>query len=322
MEMILLNDALEEIGPVRLNVDFEVGTSKALNNFELSAPSALEAGAIYVPDTEWGGIFEYYDSVTDSESVTLKGWTWRGLLTQSIISPPSGSDYKIVSGEANTIIRDILSGVLGGFFTVPDIDSGLTITSYQFKLYTTVLDGLMDMLSEYGYRLKIYARKEEAGGKVQIYVEAVPSAKLDGQYDSDSGIRIRFTDNRMGINHLVCMGTGELQSRQRVDLYMQKNGTVAQTQYYSGFQERTAYYDYSSAQSLAELIKYGTERLLELANSKKFDMSTAGEDLEVGDIVIGRERKTGIVIEKPIIKKILKITSGVVSVEYEVKGEE
>lgn len=322
MEMILLNDALEEIGPVRLNVDFEVGTSKALNNFELSAPSALEAGAIYVPDTEWGGIFEYYDSVTDSESVTLKGWTWRGLLTQSIISPPSGSDYKIVSGEANTIIRDILSGVLDGFFTVPDIDSGLTITSYQFKLYTTVLDGLMDMLSEYGYRLKIYARKEEAGGKVQVYVEAVPAVKLDGQYDSDNGIRIRFTDNRMGINHLVCMGTGELQSRQRVDLYMQKNGTVSQTQYYNGFQERTAYYDYSSAQSLAELIKYGTERLLELANSKKFEMSTTGEDLEVGDIVIGRERKTGIVIEKPIIKKILKITSGVVSVEYEVKGEE
>lgn len=322
MEMILLNDALEEIGSVKLNVDFEVGTSKALNNFELSAPSALEAGAIYVPDTEFGGIFEYYDSVTDSESVTLKGWTWRGLLTQSIISPPSGSDYKIVSGEANTIIRDILSGVLGGFFTVPDIDSGLTITSYQFKLYTTVLDGLMDMLSEYGYRLKIYARKEEAGGKVQAYVEAVPAVKLDGQYDSDSGIRIRFTDNRMGINHLVCMGTGELQNRQRVDLYMQKNGTVAQTQHYNGFQERTAYYDYSSAQSLAELIKYGTERLLELANSKKFEMSTTGEDLEVGDIVIGRERKTGTVIEKPVVKKILKITSGVVSVEYEVKGEE
>lgn len=322
MEMILLNDALEEIGPVKLNVDFEVGTSNALNNFELSAPSVLEAGAIYVPDTEWGGIFEYDDSVTDSESVTIKGWTWRGLLTQSIISPPSGSDYKIVSGEANTIIRDMLSGVLGGFFTVPDIDSGLTITSYQFKLYTTVLDGLMDMLSEYGYRLKIYARKEEAGGKVQVYLEAVPAVKLDGQYDSDSGIRIRFTDNRMGINHLVCMGSGELQSRQRVDLYMQKNGSVSQTQHYKGFHERTAYYDYSSAQSLAELIKYGTERLLELANSKKFEMSTTGEDLEVGDIVIGRERKTGTVIEKPVVKKILKITSGVVSVEYEVKGEE
>ena len=188
MEMILLDNDLKEIGPVSLDIDFEVGDISALNDFELTAQSSLDAYAIYIPDTEWGGIIEYDEGTTDSESLTLKGWTWRGLLSQEIIEPPAGSDYRIVSGELNAIIRDILSEVLGGFFTVPDIDSGLTITSYQFKLYTTVLDGIMDMLSEYGYRLKIYAKKTEAGGKVQVYLEAVPAVKLDGQYDSD-----RFT---------------------------------------------------------------------------------------------------------------------------------
>ncbi|MGN0252299.1 MAG: hypothetical protein ACI4EH_13195 [Oliverpabstia sp.] len=323
MEMILLDKDLKEIGPMNLDVDFEVGDILALNDFELYVPSALDAYGVYIPDTEWGGIIEYDEGTTESESLTLKGWTWRGLLSQEIIEPPAGSDYRIVSGELNDILRDILSGVLGGFFVVPDVDTGKSITSHQFRLYTTVLEGLMDMLSGYGYRLKIYAKKAEAGGMIQVFCEAVPAVTIEGQYDEDTRLGLRFVRSQMGINHLVCMGTGQLQNRQRVDLYVQEDGSIGKTQYYTGLLERTAYYDYNNAESLEELEESGKKRLKELAGYKKLEITDVeGQSLEIGDIVIGRHRSMGITVEKPIIKKILTITGGKISIEYQVKGEE
>lgn len=321
MEMILLDKELKEIGPIKIDVDFEVGDISALNDFEIIS-HALDAYAIYIPDTEFGGIIEYDEGTTDNETVTLKGWTWRGLLTQEIIEPPAGKDYRIVSGELNSIIRDILSDVLGGFFTVPDVDTGIS-TSYQFQLYTTVLEGLMDLLSACGYRLKIYAKKTEAGGSIKVFCEAVPVSTVEGQYDEDTGLKLRFIRSQMGINHLVCMGTGQLQDRQRVDLYVQENGSIGKTQYYTGLLERTAYYDYNNAESLEELEESGKKRLRELAGYRKLEITDIdGKSLEVGDIVVGRHRSMGITVEKPVIKKILRIQDDEETIEYQVKGEE
>ena len=116
----------------------------------------------------------------------------------------------------------------------------------------------MDMLSENNYRLDIYAEKADPGGKVQLYCRALPVAKFEGEYNNDVGLTLTFTDNRMGINHLICMGKGELQERQRVDFYIGKSGKVTRTQYYKGLAERQAYYNYSSAESYLELQKSGT----------------------------------------------------------------
>ena len=42
-------------------------------------------------------------------------------------------------------------------------------------------------------------------------------------------------------------------------------------------------------------------------------------NVELGDIVGGRERITGIVMAKPISKKIVKITNNKLKISYEVK---
>lgn len=320
MDLILIDDQLHEIGPAKLNVDIEIGDASATNDFEMST-AIKNAYGFYLPGTEVGGIIEYESNVSGTVAATLRGWTWRGLLTQWIIEPPSGSDYKTVSGEANEVIRSLLKGVLGGFFSVPDEDSGLTIDSYQFKLYTTVLDGLTDMLSSYGYRLDIYADKTDPGRIVQVYCRAVPVKRIDGEYNDDSGLRITYTSNRMGINHLVCMGKGELQERQRVDLYLNDAGNVGQTKYYKGFDERRAYYDYPNAESLAELIKSGTDKLKDLAGNRKLRIDAESVDLNIGDIVVGRYRETGMMVEEPINKKIYRINCDYMTIEYGVKGE-
>lgn len=320
MDLILFDKDYCEIGPAQMEVDFESGDSSTTNDFELTTTQTDFYG-LYIPGTEIGGVIEYENGVSNKASETFKGWTWRGLLTQWIIAPLSGEDYRIVSGEGNAVMKELLGECLGGFFSVPEEDSGLTIDNYQFKRYTTFLDGFMDMLAEYDYRLDIYADKTEAGGKVQVYCRALPIKKIEGEYDNDTGLTLTFTDNRMGINHLICMGKGELKNRERLDLYINNTGKVSETQYYTGFSERQAYYDYSYAESLAELKKYGTEKLKELASSKKLRIDAESVDLNVGDVVVGRYRETGLVVEAPINKKIYRISSGRMTIEYGVKEE-
>ena len=320
-QLILLDTDMKEIGSVDIDLDAEYGSSEdSTNDIEISTTEIQEyhPGGLYIPGTEIGGLFEYSKSKTDTDIQTLRAWTWRGLLTQSLILPPVGSDYKIVSGDANSIIADILSNVLGGFFRVPSTSSGLTITAYQFPLYINTLDGLEGMLEAYGYRLSIHADKTVDG--VEVTVEAVEATVIEGTYNDDSDIPMIFTDDNMGINHLLCAGSGELQARMKVDLYIGEDGKVTQTQNYTGFAERTAFYDYSSAESMDDLIDYGSKRLLELASHRTLTIEAPEElDIEVGDIAQGTF-PDGSVVRLPIVKKIYRIAGGLIITEVKIKG--
>lgn len=206
------------------------------------------------------------------------------------------------------------------FFCVPKVDSGLVIKNHQFNLHCKLLDGLADMLEKYGYKLKIYAKRTGPGEQVIVYCEVAPAQKVEGTYDEDTGLNLTFTDNQMGINHLICWGKGELQERQRIDLFIDEEGNISETQHYFGLQERQAVFDYGSAESLDDLRKRGAERLKETASSKKLRIDEIGEEnLEIGDIVIGK--KNDLRIEKPIVRKILRILNGKETMEYKVKGE-
>ena len=158
--MILINSTLHELGEIDCDVDLEVGsTDESTNDFEMNSNVLFskDTAGFYVPGTEIGGLIEYDKEKTDQDFAALRGYSWRGLLSKNIIMPPSGSDYKIVSGEANSVIASMLNGVLGDFFTVSTAASGCTISNYQFPLYINMLDGLEGMLEAYGYRLKITA---------------------------------------------------------------------------------------------------------------------------------------------------------------------
>lgn len=320
MELILFNENLQEIAPVYMDADFEVGDADTYNNFEIKT-AGLDAYGLYVPGTEFGGVFEYTKLTSNVITKTLRGWCWRGLLTQAIIVPDAGQDYKVVSGDANTIIKNICQNLFGGFFSFPDTSSGLTITNYQFPLYVNVLTGLMDMLKVNNYRLKIAADRDAPGGNIKVVLEAVPAEDIQSSFDEDSRLNMTITADGMGVNHLVCMGQGELQQRDRVDLYVQSDGTIGQNQYYTGFQERTAYFDYASAQSTQDLIDKGTSNLLEKASKKTMKVTASDIEMEVGDFVTGRANSMGISLHSPIYKKKLKITRAGSSVEYSVKGE-
>ena len=240
-------------------------------------------------------------------------------MDKSLILPPSGSNYRVVSGEANTIVKSFLDNIMGGLFVTSTEDSGLTISNYQFPLYVTTLNGLEGMLEKYGYRLSIKAKK--INNKVRVFVECVEATVVSGAYNEDSDVPMSFVVDNMGINHLMCAGQGLLQNRQIVNLYIDNTGTISQTQYYTGFDERTEFYDYSSAQSLDDLITNGTKKLKELASAKTLEIGSPEEiDLEIGDLVKG-VFPDGTTITSPVVNKVYKISGGVVATSFKIKGE-
>ena len=123
----------------------------------------------------------------------------------------------------------------------------------------------------------------------------------------------------MGINHLICMGSGKLQDRMRVDLYTNARGVISRTKTFTGFKERQAYFDYSSAQSEEDLIKYGTKRLNELKSYKNMQANDAELEGDIGDRLYGYFHGTGVTV--PIARKTLKISGGMYTYVYKLKGE-
>ena len=103
-------------------------------------------------------------------------------------------------------------------------------------------------------------------------------------------------------------------------MYIQKDGSIGKTQYYKGIEERTDVYDYSSA-NVADLEEGGKKRLKELADYKEFDMDIEKADLELSDIVSGRDYVTGLHVAKPVVQKIFKISNGKERIDYKLKGD-
>jgi hypothetical protein len=330
MEFIIASPAREELSSLAAYQKLDIDIGKQ-NDFVLDLDRKTAAslgiekqGYLFSPGTEFGGIFDNVDTNTGNDDTEWSGILFRGMLERDIIQPPSGQDYRVVSGEANNIIRTILAenGALGGFFTVPAKSSGTTIQSYQFDRYVTKLKGLSDMLASKNLRLWIHAEAGAPGESFTVYVEAVPVMDYSNEleYSQDSHVVIRIKDYSGGINHLICLGQGELHERQRVDLYVQADGSIGLTKYYTGIRERTDVYDYSSVESIEDLTKGGIERLTELMSSVSLDMDIAEDfDPAIGDIIGGRDYESGVYLAKPVTGKILRADGSKQSIQVSVE---
>ena len=268
----------------------------------------------YIEDTEYGGIIDSVRSDTRASKIYYSGRTWRGILSKKIIKPLPGDDYYIVSGEANEIIAELIDYVdLNNLFVVPGT-TDIIINTYRFNRYTDVLSGLTAMLKTANARLKIRYRN----GFVELGAEPVIDYSGEIELSQEGKINFIAQDNRGGVNHLICLGSGELSARQLVDLYVDENGNIGSTQYYFGIDEITAVFDYPNAESLQELTEHGIRRLQELMNNQSVEVNVEDMELELGDIIAGREKVTGLYVSRPITQKIVRINNGIVKIEYKV----
>ena len=328
-QLIVASSKLKDITPVMdVYIDVAVGGE---NTFEVKVSRKkwreyLTFGnVLYVKNTEYGGIIGEVDTDTSSDTVSLLGYTWRGLLDKKIIQPPVGQDYRKVSGELNTVIGMLISGCFGNYFVVSKESTGVNVNNYQFERYCTLLYGIEKMLKSVDYKLQIKYIQQEQGQPGYIELAAVPVVDYSQQIELSQDSQMHFTlkNIKNGVNHLICLGKGELQDRQVVHLYVQEDGTIGKTQYYTGVEEIAETYEDTSSES-AELEDKGKEKLQALMNSTTFsmDVKTLGIDVEIGDIVGGRDYLTGMYAAKPVSKKIYRVNNGEVTLDYELKGDD
>lgn len=326
--VILANENLRELGAIKdanitvdLNGDRTFSVQIARSNWR---PELTFSSFIYIMGTEYGGIVGEILTDTTLDYVELKGLSWRGRLAKKIIQPPTGSDYKTVSGELHTVMKSLIEPEFDGLFVVSQEDTGISVNNYQFDRYCTLYDGLVKMLKSKWYRLQLSFRREQ-GEPGYLYIEAVPIVDYSNRIELSRDCQLNYTmdDKRDGVNHLIVAGKGELQDRNVLHLYVQEDGSIGTQQYYTGLQEIAEVYENTSTET-DELKSKAEERIRELMNKKTFKMDVAklGLDIGIGDIVGGRDYLTGMYMAKPVENIVYELTNDVESRTYKLEGED
>lgn len=95
-----------------------------------------------------------------------------------------------------------------------------------------------------------------------------------------------------------------------------------QEQYFKGTDEIVEIYD-SSGSERDDLLKNGIKKLEESKNKTEYDMTMEKIEgnMDVGDVVGGRDYLTGASMKKPIGRKIWTISEGKEKIEYKLEGE-
>lgn len=317
MDLIYANSRGEDIGVIHdYDLDLAFGTDE--NDFELSVSRddhCCEAGYyIYIEGTEYGGVIDAITSDTAAEDVIYSGRTWHGILNSKILCPDAGENYLTVSGDANTIIATLLTRLgLTTLFRGASAPAGVAINNYQFERYVAGYDGIRAMLKNANAKLLVTCK----GNFTELSAAPIVDYTQDG-LDSDLlALAVKKTTNK--VNHLICLGSGELANRTVVHLYADASGNISQTQTFTGTAEYTAVYDYSNAEDTAELIKGGTERLKELLQQDDLtvDVNEVDDPYDVGDIVGASDDVSGLTISVPVTKKIIRVQNGIISVDLE-----
>ena len=317
---------LSATAEIDLDLSYEADNKDGVNDGELTTEDNNITYGCYIfwPGTEYGGRILDLKRKTSSTSKTWYFDTWRRMLGQSIIEPPEGEAYyRVENMDANVMLNEVFSGRFESFFVVPEYLSGIDVSG-QFDRYTTLLDGVTKILKAHGARIKITAVQGGPGDAFRVQVEAVPimDHSEEIEYSQDNRVNLTLRDNRRGINHLICLGSGELTERTVRHLYVQEDGSIGDLQYYFGIDERVAVHDYPNAEDENELLESGKEKLESLRNYKKLDMSVDDLDLDIGDMIAGRDRETGLYLAQKIVNKVLKIKKGKETITYKVKGDD
>ncbi|MFI3173118.1 MAG: hypothetical protein R3Y58_12240 [Eubacteriales bacterium] len=332
INLIYTNEESVERGylnDVSIDITFAKSSSDS-NDFELSMDVsnydlAFRKGSYFYTEeaTEIGGIIDVVSVDTSSETVTLTGVTWRGLLDTIYIQPPNEEEaYYSVSGEANTIIEELLFGQFDGLYVVDDVGSSDIIVDYDIR-DISILQAIEKML----YYATPSAKLDIAHYEGKVHVKAVLIQDLSElvQYDETYGVEMIATTAGYSYNHILALGSGELVERLRLNIYMTDTGSWSvdpADEQFVGLEKRMYKYDATNIDDIDELQESAISAA-EGANSTDTIALSFDSDAEaLFDMVGVKEDITGIWGTEQITSKLVKgtITDGKanVSVTYDV----
>ena len=318
MDLIFTNAKRADQGILSTH-SFDLSYGASENNFELTIganePTLETDACIFIEGTEYGGMVGGIKSSTNGETITYKGRTWHGILNSKVIQPDAGKDYLVVSGDANEVLSFLIARLgLSGLFVADENPSGVNISSYKFHRYCKGYDGVVDMLGDNGGKLKI-VWKDRA-----VHLSAEPIADYT-EYPVDGDVAtLTVEQNKDKVNHLICLGKGDLAAREVIHLYVDQFGRIGDVQYFTGLSEIVDTYDNSNSDDLRS---DGNKHFAELRNNDHAEIflsESNGLTYDIGDIVGAKEYKSGVSVSAAVTQKIVKIYNGVVSTEYKTGG--
>lgn len=297
-------------------VDFDTTNNK---DFQITVGiknNVLQGGFYwYIEGTEYGGKVDGYEVLTETNEIRYTGRNFRGILESKVIEPPTGQDYKIVSGN----LQDVVSGLIAekslqDIFAVDASD--VVVSNHKINRYVTLYEGISAIATRYGLMPSFVVKD----GKVHVSFRQPIDYSDANEYTQDDlnfSIKRSFAD----VNHLICLGQGELKDRTVVHLYADAEGNVSETQSLFGIDEVVAVYENTNAEDANILKTEGIEKLNELKNTDSFEVTIPDIDLQIGDIIGGIERVTNTYVARQIVNVIAKITDTRIDLEYKV-GED
>lgn len=327
MELIFTDNLYKEIGYLKqCDIDMEVGsvlTSNATNDFTISMaidklpPEIIYGSLIYEIGTEFGGIVNGIGADTALNKATIYGTLWRGMLSKKIIVPPANQAYYQVRGEANKAIRNLIDTEFDSLITGSTEVTKIEV--YRDYRFTNMLEGIEKMLAEQNARISIKSVRQNEDIKVIVSAIQISNYSNEIELNNDYGITLNAKKIQSGVNHIICLGKGELLDRIVIHLYKTKEGSITTDDAYAikGIDERTIIYDYSSAENETDLIEGGKKKFIENADEENLNIAISS-NVEIGDIVSARERITGIFMQKQITQKLAKGYIDRVKIDYKV----
>lgn len=326
MDLIYTDVNYKEIGFLKkCDIDFELGSfaTSSKNDFQITMsidqlPQEIEYGSlIYELGTEVGGMVIGIGSDTSINKAYIYGVTWRGMLNRKNILPPPGQGYYLARGDANEVICELINEQFDGLIVGSSRTSSIDV-NHDFR-FTQLGAGIEKMLSRAHARMNIQSLK--INDILCVFVSAVPINNFSNEIElnNDYGINMIAKKTKSGINHVICLGKGELTERTVIHLYKLENGVITtdSTNAIKGIDENVLVYDYSSAETEDDLIEGGKKKFDENCDEESLSIKIT-ENVEIGDIVSARERITSIYMQKQVTQKVIKGYIDRVNIDYKV----
>lgn len=225
MDLIYTDKNRKDIG-VLSDYELDEAFGKSENNFSLKislSEHCMEPGCvIYAENTEYGGIIDTLNPNTKDSTLTYKGRTWHGILNSKVLEPDAGEDYLILSGEANSVLKEIITRLkLNDVFSVSEENSGIEIIHYQCSRYPCAYDEIRKMLYEFMGKLTINCQMKT----VLLSVSPLYDYSADEEWDANQ-LDFTIEKNYHPVNHLICLGSGDLKDRYVIHLFTDENGGI------------------------------------------------------------------------------------------------
>mgnify|MGYP000840690728 FL=1 len=323
MDLIYMNESKKDIDVLKdYTLDLAYGSDE--NDFECKVNinnNVCKTGYyLYFEGEEYGGVIDSVGVDTDETTVTYSGRTWHGILESKVLQPDEGEDYLIVSGEANEVLKLLIDRMgLSELFKVSTLNSKIQISSYQMNRYIKGYTGIIKMLKAYNAKLNMVFNR----GFVELSASPLTDYSRDEQFDTDQ-ISFTIKRNSKHINHVICLGRGDLKDRRVIHIYCDLLGNISGTQTLTGLDEMCEIYDNSNAESDEDLIQGGIDKITESFASDSVDFSLDSNDqyiFDVNDKVGAREQITGTYVVASVSKKIVNISNNSTSISYDCEAD-